>query len=77
MASESERFKILSFDDGGIKGAFSAAVFREWGKRTGDVITSETALRVWSGRQQIPLHVNVSLNSFRSETINRRSWKLH
>src|SRR5258706_1458788 len=38
MPPESKRFRILSLDGGGIKGAFTAAVLAEWEKRTGRVI---------------------------------------
>jgi uncharacterized protein len=38
MALESKRFRILSLDGGGIKGAFTAAVLAEWEKATGRVI---------------------------------------
>jgi patatin-like phospholipase/acyl hydrolase len=33
-----KRFRILSLDGGGIKGAFTAAVLAEWEKRRGSVI---------------------------------------
>jgi patatin-like phospholipase/acyl hydrolase len=39
MPPESKRFRILSLDGGGIKGAFSAAVLAEWEKQTGRVIS--------------------------------------
>lgn len=39
MPTETQRFRILSLDGGGIKGAFSAAVLAEWEKRTGRTIT--------------------------------------
>ena len=38
MAPEPKRFRILSLDGGGIKGAFTAAVLAEWEKSTGRVI---------------------------------------
>jgi uncharacterized protein len=38
MARGPKRFRILSLDGGGIKGAFTAAVLAEWEKRTGRVI---------------------------------------
>jgi uncharacterized protein len=38
MPTETERFRILSLDGGGIKGAFTAAVLAEWEKHTGRVI---------------------------------------
>jgi uncharacterized protein len=38
MAPASKRFRILSLDGGGIKGAFTAAVLAEWEKQTGRVI---------------------------------------
>ena len=38
MPTESKRFRILSLDGGGIKGAFTAAVLAEWEKHTGRVI---------------------------------------
>jgi uncharacterized protein len=38
MSSESKRFRILSLDGGGIKGAFTAAVLAEWEQRTGRII---------------------------------------
>src|SRR6202140_48322 len=38
MAPEPKRFRILSLDGGGIKGAFTAAVLAEWEKQTGRVI---------------------------------------
>jgi patatin-like phospholipase/acyl hydrolase len=38
MATGPKRFRILSLDGGGIKGAFTAAVLAEWEKRTGRVI---------------------------------------
>jgi uncharacterized protein len=39
MAPESKRFRILSLDGGGIRGAFTAAVLTEWEKQTGRVIS--------------------------------------
>jgi patatin-like phospholipase/acyl hydrolase len=38
MAPEPKRFRILSLDGGGIKGAFTAAVLAEWENKTGRVI---------------------------------------
>ena len=38
MPTEPQRFRILSLDGGGIKGAFTAAVLAEWEKHTGRVI---------------------------------------
>ncbi len=38
MPTEPKRFRILSLDGGGIKGAFTAAVLAEWEKRTGRII---------------------------------------
>jgi patatin-like phospholipase/acyl hydrolase len=38
MSNESNRFRVLSLDGGGIKRAFTAAVLAEWGKHTGRVI---------------------------------------
>jgi patatin-like phospholipase/acyl hydrolase len=38
MPTEPKRFRILSLDGGGIKGAFTDAVVAEWEKRTGRVI---------------------------------------
>jgi patatin-like phospholipase/acyl hydrolase len=38
MPPESKRFRILSLDGGGIKGAFTAAVLTEWEKQSGKVV---------------------------------------
>jgi uncharacterized protein len=38
MPPESKRFRILTLDGGGIKGAFTAAVLTEWERQTGRVI---------------------------------------
>jgi uncharacterized protein len=38
MLAEPKRFRILSLDGGGIKGAFTASVLAEWEKSTGRVI---------------------------------------
>jgi patatin-like phospholipase/acyl hydrolase len=38
MSTAPKRFRILSLDGGGIKGAFSAAVLTEWEKHSGKVI---------------------------------------
>lgn len=38
MAPQPKRFRMLSLDGGGIKGAFTAAVLAEWEKSTGRVI---------------------------------------
>ncbi len=38
MSSESKRFRVLSLDGEGIKGAFTAAVLAEWEQRTGRII---------------------------------------
>jgi uncharacterized protein len=38
MSTAPKRFRILSLDGGGIKGAFTAAVLTEWEKKSGKVI---------------------------------------